>query len=82
MTNPYPQARMVNEPTTYAGRHRQTDMPRCLASRLVTAARLGAAVLLTCDRPHEHTGPHWDETDNISWKYGCPPGEQESRHGV
>ena len=61
------------------------DGPRCLYSVQVTSDLPGEpAILLVCDRidpahAHDENGIHWDETDNIAWKYGCPPGEQEAR---
>lgn len=58
---------------------------RCLYSATITTDVPGQEkFLLVCDRIdpahlHDDNGVHWDETDNISWKYGCPPGEQEAR---
>lgn len=53
---------------------------RCMFSATISSERPSERVLLTCDRRPGHPGPHWDETDNIAWKYGCPPSEQEARN--
>ena len=77
-------ARLSDPATRIPGLHRAAGQvpaagERCMFSATVSSDQPAERVLLTCDRRPGHPGPHWDETDNVAWKYGCPPSEQGAR---